>query len=331
MRPGFAPHARERSRRVQTTELRPLGAGEMLDRAITLYVRRFALIVTVLAVVSVPIVLLEALVAPQTAHMFSDFGRLLAAGPRGAASQQAADQFARDSAMTPQAAFVLLGASAARLLMWCASLAVMAAAYAGVETSVAAAYRLALRRWAPLLLVTLAFVILGTFAAVPVFMLYLLLIVAVVALSALHQTVATIAVAIVGFLVVLAGAAVVGSLAFMSYELAAVAMVTETRNPAEAIGIGLRRAFAPRMKRRTLVAGLVMLLVSQVGALPILALAAVAVALTHVDALYFAVIGAGTVLLDGLVASFAVVYAVDARVRREGFDLVLPEPPPVPA
>src|SRR5947209_13783940 len=65
MCPGFAPRARERSRRVQNTELRPLGAGEMLDRAITLYVRRFALIVTVLAVVSVPIVLLEALTVPD--------------------------------------------------------------------------------------------------------------------------------------------------------------------------------------------------------------------------------------------------------------------------
>lgn len=316
---------------MQTTELRPLGAGEMLDRAITLYVRRFALIVAVLAVVSVPIVLIQALIAPQTAHVFSDLGRMLAAGTNGAASQRAADQFARDNTMTPLAVLVLFGASVGRLLMWCAILAGVAAAYAGIETSVGAAYRLALRRWLPLIVVTLAFLILAMFAAVPVFMLYLILIVAVIALSALHQTVATIAIAIVGFLIVIAGAAVVGSLAFMSYELAAVAMVTETANPVEAIGIGLRRAFAPGMKRRTLVAGLVMLLVSQVGAVPILAIAAVATALTHVDALYFAIIGAGSVLLDGLVASFAVVYAVDARVRREGIDLVVPEAPPVPA
>jgi len=329
--PGFAPRARERSRRVQNTELRPLGAGEMLDRAITLYVRRFALIVTVLAVVSVPIVLLEALTVPQSAHMFSDLGRMMAAGANGAASQRAADQFARDNTMTPLGMLVLFGASGARLLMWCAILAVVAAAYAGIETSVGAAYRLALRRWAPLLVVTLAFAILGMFCAIPVFVLYFLVIVAIVALAALHQVVATVVVTIVGVLVVIAGLAVVGSLAFMSYELAAVAIVTETGNPVEAIGIGLRRALAPGMKRRTLVAGLVMLLLSQLGAVPILALAAVATALTRVDALYFAVIGVGTVLLDGLVASFAVVYAVDVRVRREGFDIVLPETPPVPA
>ena len=37
----------------------------MLDRAITLFVRRFVQIVTVLAVVSVPVVLLQGLVAKE--------------------------------------------------------------------------------------------------------------------------------------------------------------------------------------------------------------------------------------------------------------------------
>jgi hypothetical protein len=315
---------------VYTPELRPLGAGEMLDRAITLYVRRFALIVAVLAVVTVPVVLLQALVAPHTGQMFTDVAQILAAGPNSGAAQRAADDLARQQS-SPLYYLVVVGALVARLLMWCAILAVVAAAYAGAETSVGAAYRLALRRWLPLVVVSLAFAILAMFAAVPVFVLYFVLIVAVVALSALHQVVATIALAIVGFLIVLAGMVVVGSLAYMSYDLAAVAMVTETGNPVEAIGIGLRRAFAPGMKRRTLVAGLVMLLVSQAGALPILALAAVTTALTHVDALYFAILGVGSVLLDGLVASFVVVYAFDVRVRREGLDLVVSEAPPVPA
>jgi len=38
--------------------------------------------------------------------------------------------------------------------------------------------------------------------------------------------------------------------------------------------------------------------------------------------LYFAIFGTGTILLDGLVAAFVVVYATDMRVRREGLDLV---------
>jgi len=50
--------------------------------------------------------------------------------------------------------------------------------------------------------------------------------------------------------------------------------------------------------------------VSQVGTLPLLGLGAIAAMTTHIDALYFAVIGAGTVLLEGLVAAFR------HRVRR---------------
>jgi hypothetical protein len=44
--------------------------------------------------------------------------------------------------------------------------------------------------------------------------------------------------------------------------------------------------------------------------------------------LYFAVLGAGSVVLEGIVAAFVVVFAVDFRVRREGFDILAAEPPP---
>jgi hypothetical protein len=324
-------HARERSRGVQNTELRPLGAGEMLDRAITLFVRRFAAIVAVLAVVSVPIVVLQALVSPHAGQVFSDMGRVISAAGNAAASREAADAISRDNQTGPIAVIVTLGAAVVRVLMWCALVTLLAAAYAGVQTTIGEAYRFALRRWFPLIVVSLAFLVLGGFAAVPIVIAYLVVLLAVVALAALHQTVALVIVGVLGVLLVIALASVVGSLVFMAYELSAVAVVTETASPIEAIGIGLRRAFAPGMKRRTLIAGLVMLLVSWVGTLPLIGLAAVLTAITHIDALYFAILGAGGVLLDGIVAAFVVVFAVDARVRREGFDLVLPETPPAPA
>jgi hypothetical protein len=52
-------------------------------------------------------------------------------------------------------------------------------------------------------------------------------------------------------------------------------------------------------------------------------------AITHVDALYFAIVGGGSVLLEGLVAAFVIVFAVDVRTRREGLDLVVDAPPVV--
>ena len=57
----------------------------------------------------------------------------------------------------------MLGSSCA-LLMWCALVTVVAAAYAGARTTIGDAYRVALRRWFPQLLVSLAFLVLGLFA-----------------------------------------------------------------------------------------------------------------------------------------------------------------------
>ena len=316
---------------MQNTELRPLGAGEMLDRAITLFVRRFAAIVAVLAVVSVPVVVLQSLAAPHAGHMFADMARVFSAAGNPAASRAAADALARDDRTSPMTVIVLLGAALVRPLMWCALVTLLAAAYAGAETTIGDAYRFGLRRWFPLILVSLTYVVLGGFAAIPIVIMYLLVLLAIVAFSALHYTVAIVIVGVVGMLIVIALASIIGSLVLMAFELSAVAIVTETGSPGEAIGIGMRRAFAPGMKRRTVVGGLVVLLLSQVGTLPLIGVAAVVTAVTHVDALYFAIIGAGTILLEGIVAAFVVVFAVDARVRREGFDLILPETPPAPA
>jgi hypothetical protein len=307
---------------VQNTELRPLGAGEMLDRAITLYVRWFAPIVVVLAVVAVPLTVLQALVSPHAAESFTDMARVFSSVGDPAAQRQAADAMSHHNQAGPLSVLVIFVALVVRLLMWCALVYVVASAYAGVRTPLAAAYKLALSRWMPQLVVSLAFIVLGLFAAVPVFVLYLLVFVAVIALSALHWTAASIAVLIAGMLVLVGLACAVGSVVLMAYELSSVAVITETPNPVQAIGIGLGRAFAPGMKRRTLVGGLVLVLVSQAGTLPLVAVAAVASAATHVDALYFAILGTGGVLLDGIVAAFAVVYAVDARVRREGLDIL---------
>ena len=127
---------------------------------------------------------------------------------------------------------------------------------------------------------------------------------------------------VAGGLLVIGAAIVLESVVFMTYELASVALLTETANPIDAITIGLRRGLAPGMKRRSLVGGIVVFLVSQGGLIPVLGVAILLTSTTHVSVLYYAVVGAGAVLLDGLVAAFVVVFAVDARVRREGYDLL---------
>ncbi len=138
-----------------------------------------------------------------------------------------------------------------------------------------------------------------------------------------------IVVGIIGGIIVIGAFAIVASWVYMTYQLASVAVVTETANPIEAIGTALRRGFARGIRWRTVAGGLVVFIVSEAGAIPLLGVAAAVTMLTHVNLLYFAVAGVGSVLLEAVVAAFVVVYAVDVRVRREGFDIIATEPPPV--
>ncbi len=310
-------------RGVQTTELRPLGAGEMLDRAITLFVRRFAPIAAVIAIAVVPVMVMSAILEPQSASALTDLVRMGASLGDPEAARRAVQEMSREqNAGNGAAAFADVTLSMVfRLVMWCALVRVVSRAYAGAATPIGEAYAFGLRRFVPLLIVALAFIVIGTMVAIPVMFAYVALVLAVVALVALHVAPAAIVVGIVGGLAVIGAAVVLGSTVFMTYELASVAVVAETANPAEAIAIAFRRALGRGMKRRTLIGGIVVFLVSEAGAIPVLAVGALLSSITHVPALYYAAVGAGTLLLDGLVASFVIVFSVDTRVRREGYDL----------
>lgn len=310
-------------------DLRPLGAGELLDRAVTLFVRDFVPIVIVIAVVIVPIFIFQAIVAPKAGHVFTDLGRVFSTmGSKGDA-QAAARALSLDSGSNALTFLLFTVSSVGRLLMWSAIIALIAAAYGGSRITFGQAYRIGVQRWLPQLVVGLTFLVIGLLTMIPLVIAYVLLLVLIGILAAVSQPIAAAVVGVTGGLIVLAGFAVVLSWVFMLYELASVAVVTETPNPIEAVGTALRRGLARGMRRRTIVGGLVVFVVSEVGALPLVAVAATVTALTHVDVLYYAILGLGSVLLEGIVAAFVVVYAVDVRVRREGFDLIAAEPPPV--
>lgn len=326
--PGFALNARERFRSVQNAELRPLGAGELLDRAVTIFVRQFVPIVVVIAVTLVPLTVLEALSNPHATSTFNDMMTVLTTSG-SAASRRAAEDLTLSNRAGFLAFVVIFLAVVVRLVMWSAIVSLVAAAYAGSRVTIAQAYRIGLSRWFAQIVVGLAFSIIGSVALVPVFIAYILLVFAVIALAALHQIVLTVIVGVVFGLIVIIAAIILSSWIFMTYQLASVAVVTERPNPIGAISVALSRGLAPGMKRRTTVGGLVVFVVSEVGSLPLVGLGILASAITHVDALYFAIVGGGSVLLEGLVAAFVIVFAVDVRTRREGLDLVVDAPPVV--
>ena len=312
------------------SELRPLGAGELLDRAVALFVRDFVPIVTVLAAVLVPLIVFQAFVAPNSGQVFSDLGRVFSAAGNRDASQAAAQALSRDGGSNGLTFLLFAVSTVGQLLMWSAIVSVVATAYAGSRISFGQAYRIGAQRWFPQVVVALTFTVIGMVTGLPLAIAYLLVAILIGLLVGLHQFIAAIVVGVVGALIVFSAIAVVLSWVFMTYQLASVAVVTETSNPIEAIGTALRRAFARGIRWRAVAGGLVVFVVREVGTLPLIAVAIALTVLTHVNVLYFAVLGLGTVLLEGIVAAFVVVFAVDIRVRREGLDIIAAEPPPVP-
>jgi hypothetical protein len=310
---------------VENTELRPLGAGELLDRAVTLFVRRFVPIVIVLAISIVPLMIIEAILAPNSAHVFSDLSTIFTEAAKPGKSGDIQGAMAKyNSGVAGSLVFSLI-AVIVRLLMWSAIVRVVATAYGtGTITSPRDAYVVGINCWPAQIIVGIAFFIIGGVCSVPLIIIYFLLIaITVMLVSVAHAAVLAAIVAVIVGIALVAGFFFVGAFVYMTYELAAVFVVTETPNAVTAITAAFRRVSARSTWWRTALAGLVILAITQLGTLPFVFLATLLASLTHIDALYFAILGTGTILLDGLVATFAVVYATDVRIRREGLDLMM--------
>ncbi len=317
------------------TELRPLGAGELLDRAVTLFVRRFVPIVIVLAIAIVPLMIVQALISPNAADMMTNLGSIFTAASNPAGATKASAAIERYNSSLPGIIGFSFIAAVVRLLMWSAIVAVIAAAYTSDRvTTPRDAYVIGANCWPAQLLVGLAFMVGGGVCAVPLFVVYFVIVIIVVGLAAANLGIAAAIFGVIAGIALLAAAAVFGSFVFMTYELAATFVVTESPNAIAAIQTAIRRVSSRATFWRTVVAGLVVFAITQGLALPVAFIAGFLSAITHVSALYYAILGTGTIVLDGLVASFVVVYATDVRIRREGLDLIaltMPDQPqPVP-
>lgn len=317
------------------TELRPLGAGELLDRAVTLFVRRFVPIVIVLAIAIVPLMIVQALISPNAADMMTNLGSIFTAASNPAGATKASAAIERYNSSLPGIIGFSFIAAVVRLLMWSAIVAVIAAAYTSDRvTTPRDAYVIGANCWPAQLLVGLAFMVGGGVCAVPLFVVYFVIVIIVIGLAAANLGIAAAIFGVIAGIALLAAAAVFGSFVFMTYELAATFVVTESPNAIAAIQTAIRRVSSRATFWRTVVAGLVVFAITQGLALPVAFIAGFLSAITHVSALYYAILGTGTIVLDGLVASFVVVYATDVRIRREGLDLIaltMPDQPqPVP-
>ena len=277
---------------VTATDLRPLGLGELLDRAVTLFIRRFAILVTALAITFVPFGFVQwALIGSFTGHRRATLTR---------AEWQA---FGIDLAVG--LLVFALGRTAAA--------AIAHAAYANRTLSLAAAYRIALARIGAQL-VTMVFGALVGSAIVIVAAIPLMVI-------GFMERPGTVPI-VVALLIAVAIAAILGGWLILGFELATVRIATRAENHFTALFAALRGTAFQRPWRSLLTAGILMLVVIG-GSLVFSTLAELMPTQTLRTFFTFGVGYVSSLIIEALTVTFLVVYDVDLAVRREGLDLTV--------
>jgi len=294
--------------------LRPLGFGELFDRAVTLYVRNFVPLSLIMLIVMLPYSIAQYSMSVRSLAQLGD----LIKSP-GAAS--AANPFAVYGASPGEVAFTLLLALVFLLVLPFALGAVamgVARLYRGQAVDVRACYGRAFARFWPVLgLIGMGLLILlGTYFGLVLVMLLVFVIVA--GIGQLGTAFAFVGIAIA----VVMGLAVLGLLMVMAVALsfAMFAVIIEGRGVFDAIGQGFARIFSRAEFGRALLFTLAWMAIS--------AVAIGAVYLFLFLALYLHqpwIVSLENVVVSTVIYAFSTVllavYYYDVRIRREGLDL----------
>jgi hypothetical protein len=309
---------------MDTPDLRPLTIGELLDRAIAVFVRHAGLFLLALAVIAIPPAVLEVVIAPHgfTAP-FAELQQVFAHPNDPVLMQEIVKKNQAEQVPAILASFLIyLG------FLWEVTAASVIAAdlFTGTVPSLRRALRLGLSRYVPALVVSLGYVVIvfALFIALGIVLIPVVLLVALV--FALSKILAGIVGVVLG-LAVIAAFIFFGSITSLSWTIAMVAVATEDPNPIRAIGSGLRRTFARPLLVRSFLVGLSIYLVRLGGSLLGVGIGVVLVALTHVESLIVVPATIMSVLITGVVMTFVARYAIDLRIRREGFARVAADVP----
>jgi len=292
--------------------LRALAIGEIFDRAVTIYVRHFAVFTLIVLTLLVPVGILDYFV---TDNSTSGLSQVL--------SEIAHPSVHNVPLLTSSGLWPLFGVALLTLLLapfTNNAVAVgVASIYAGRTPTYADGYARVLRRWAPLLGTTLLcfLILLATYVAVVIAMVILLIAGELLAFRAQFLAV----VFAIGGLIVVLAVILLFVLLVMCCAFALYATTIEGARPADAIGEAFRRLLNRREIGKATLISLAYLAI-QIGASLIgAALAALLLAVTHSTIVELAV----ETLIDAAVAAFVTIllatYYYDVRTRSEGLDL----------
>jgi hypothetical protein len=277
--------------------------GELLDRAVTLFVRNFSLLVSIGALGTIPGILVSYVVSPDsTFKVWSESLQRTANGMKA-----------------PPPHSILLFTTLLTAFLWLLAGTACAIAadarYRGTAVSVGSAYSKAVYRWFAQVLVSAAMLLL----VAGVFTVFVFGAIAIVRrlLPSLNGE----ALLLIVLTAIVLLAAVVTFIYFV-WMLAFVRVSIEDQNPGRAIRSAFHRTLAKPVFRRSLVGALVLFAIVFGGIALVESVAGVLATFTHADVSAVVVESIGTVMLNVLLVCFFVVYSNDVRVRLEGHDIL---------
>jgi len=309
---------------MDTPDLRPLTIGEILDRAIAVFVRNAGLFLLALAVIAIPPAIIEVILAPHGfAAPFAELQAVLAHANDPVLIQQIMKRSQAEQVPALLASFVVYVG-----FLWELTVAPVIAVdvFSGAVPSLRRALRVGLARYLPALVVSLGYAVVLVALLIALFIVLIPIFIVVGLLVALSKVLGII-VGVIAGIAVLAAFVFFGCVASLSWAVAIVAVATEDPNPIRAIGSGLRRTFARSLLVRSFLVGLAIYVVRFAGSLLAIAIGALLVAITHVDALIVVPATIMSVLITGVVMTFVTRYTIDLRIRREGLPVTPLETP----
>lgn len=296
---------------LEPVALRPLGVGEIFDRAVTLYVRNFLLFTIIAAFVVVPVSVVQYFVAVQ----------------RGGAWAQILDQVTHPSHATNATVpgfgpwFLLLVAISVVCspFMYVAMAAALGRIYQGRPTDWREAYAVSLRHAGGILatvIVQMAILLSAAFAGA------FAIVLAFVAAFMLVRFVAPIGVVMVILATVLIAAYLIGlMLCYLTMALAFDAIAIEEASFSQALSRSFARVFNRSELGKAMLICLAFLAVELGLTIVIAVLDGLMESFLHqpiVETIFQGVVSAIT---TGFIGVLIAVYYFDVRVRREGLDM----------
>ena len=320
--PGI-PRAPLRTLRQVIDSGRPSSVGEILDRAISTYMRRFLPLFVIAGLVAIPIAVFESLASPGLSHLVDTITALSRIPPNHPAeTAKVMQDFQRGTGAAGPlalmyAAHIVLGPLATTALVIFA-----AATLDDTPVTVGSAYRAALPRWLPQIVAGVAFLVLAGVAMTVVTVAAVIvgfMIAGIYALAHFAGVALAVILAVV-FVLAVFFAAALGNVAWL---MATVTIALDDPNPFRAVGSGLRRMLDKTLFRRTAGVALAILAIEWFGALAFLSFSAVIAFATHSDIVSAIISSAGSVVIAGVCMILVLVYLRDLQLRREGADLLL--------